>query len=390
MQPIDFDLRPFIVIWEPTRACDLACVHCRAAAQPRPSPWELTTAEGLELIDQVAALQPRVFVITGGDPLKRSDVYRLIEYASLRGLHPALTPSATPLLTSCAIDQLKEAGLSRLAVSLDGSTAAIHDGVRRVAGSFDRTIDAILHARAIGIPVQINATVMRANLDDLPNLIELAGTLDIAMLSVFALVPTGRGKASDMITAEEFEKLFALLHETSQRVSFGIKTTEAMHYRRFVLQRRAEENGFSIRDLIDPASGTIDPSALFITDTRRPPIGIENNTIPRAPRGVNDGKGFVFISHLGDVYPSGFLPLAAGNIRKEKLSAIYRHSDLFVSLRDSSLLKGKCGVCEFRELCGGSRARAYALTGDAFASDPLCVYQPASANAQRAVVSQGM
>lgn len=288
---IDFDLRPCVVIWEPTRACDLACVHCRAAAQPLPSPWELTTEEGLELIDQVAALQPRVFVITGGDPLKRFDVYRLIEYASLRWLHPALMPSATPLLTSCAIDQLKEAGLSRLAVSLDGSTAAIHDGVRRVAGSFDRTIDAILHARAIGIPVQINATVVRANLDDLPNLIELADTLDIAMLSVFALVPTGRGKASAMITAEEFEKLFALLHETSQRVSFGIKTTEAMHYRRFVLQRRAEENGFSIRDLIDPASGTIDPSALFITDTRRPPIGIESNMIPRAPRGVNDGKG---------------------------------------------------------------------------------------------------
>lgn len=376
---IDFNLRPFVVIWEPTRACDLACFHCRAAAQSRRSAFELSTEEGFRLIDQIADLGPRVFVITGGDPLKRDDLYELVSYARDRGLQPALTPSATPLLTTQAIDSLARAGVSRLAVSIDGSRAEIHDSYRGVPGSFDLTVRAIRHAREIGLPVQINATVTRRNLGDAPSMITLFESLDIAMLSVFVLVPTGRARSIDMLTAEQLEQLFALLYETSKRVSFDIKTTEAMHYRRYVLQRRAEEKGFSIRELIDPATGTIDPSTLFISESRRPePIGIGVQPNTRAPRGVNDAKGFVFISHIGDVYPSGFLPLSAGNVRRHRLAEIYRHSELFLELRDSSALKGKCGICEFRDLCGGSRARAYALTGDVLAADPLCAYQPVS------------
>jgi AdoMet-dependent heme synthase len=339
---VDFNVRPFVVIWENTRACDLSCVHCRAAAQPRRSQFELTTEEGYRLIDDVAALQPRVFVITGGDPLKREDTYDFIAYAKEKGLEPALTPSATPLLTEGAISRMKRRGLARLAISLDASRADLHDTFRRVPGSFDLTISAIRAAGREGIPVQINTTVTRRTIDDLPHMVELLENLGIAMWSVFFLVPTGRGKKGDLVTPEAVEQLFGFLYETSKRVPFAIRTTEAMHYRRYVKQQL----GYL-------------------------PTG-------RAPQGINEGKGFVFVSHIGDVYPSGFLPLKGGNVRQQSLGDIYRTSKLFIALRDSSNLKGKCGVCEFRDLCGGSRARAWAMTGDVFGADPLCTYVPAA------------
>lgn len=378
-EAVDFNVRPFVVIWENTRACDLACVHCRAAAQPRRSQFELTTAEGMELIDQVAELGPRVFVITGGDPLKREDTYDLIQHARERGLEPALTPSATPLLTEAAISRMKRHGLARLAVSLDASTAELHDDFRRVKGSFDITLRAVRAAKREGIPVQINTTVTRRTIDDLPRMVALLTELGIAMWSVFFLVPTGRGKRSDLVTPETVEHLFGFLYETSMRAPFAVRTTEAMHYRRYILQRMAAASGQSIDDLRDARTGLVDASTLFLQHGGRSmPLGVQQQgaAISRSPRGVNEGKGFVFISHIGDVFPSGFLPLKAGNVRHQRLGEIYRSSDLFVSLRDNGNLKGKCGRCEFRELCGGSRARAWAVTGDVFESDPLCVYQP--------------
>lgn len=360
MEPrFDFDERPFIVIWETTQACDLACVHCRACAQPLRNSLELSTDEARRLIDEVAALQAPVFVLTGGDPLKRPDIFELVEYASSHGVRISLTPSATPLLTREAIHKLKHCGLARLAVSLDGPTAEIHDAFRRVAGSYQWTLDAVRWAREIGLPVQINTTITRHNLQYLDTTIALLEQLDIVLWSVFFLVPTGRGSMIDLISAEEFERVFEKLYETSRRVTFDIKSTEAQHYRRFLLQRRTEEKrkgkGHSLA--VPIGMGTADG-------------------IGRAPRGINDGKGFVFISHLGEVFPSGFLPVSAGNVRKQSLTELYRHSPLFTSLRDSSNLKGKCGVCEFREICGGSRARAYALTGDPFAEEPCCIWQP--------------
>jgi radical SAM protein len=379
---VDFNVSPFVVIWENTRACDLSCVHCRAAAQPKRSQFELTTEEGFNLIDDVAAMKPRVFVITGGDPLKREDTYDMIRYAKDRGLEPALTPSATPLLTEGAVARMKSHGLSRLAVSLDASTAAPHDSFRRVNGSFDITIRAIQAAAKVGIPVQVNTTVTRRTIDDLPNMVSMLIDLGIAMWSVFFLVPTGRGKRGDLVTPEGVEHLFAFLYETSKKVSFAIRTTEAMHYRRYTLQRLAIEGGYRIESLRDPVTGLIDASTLFLGHGGAMPLGVksqgasQSGAIPRAPRGVNEGKGFVFISHIGDVFPSGFLPLKAGNVKEQSLSEIYRSSELFLSLRDSSRLKGKCGRCEFRELCGGSRARAWSMTGDVFESDPLCEYQP--------------
>lgn len=379
---IDFNVSPFVVIWESTRACDLSCVHCRAAAQPRRSQFELTTEEGYKLIDDIALLKPRVFVITGGDPLKREDTYDFIEYAKSRGLEPSLTPSATPLLTDGAIARMKRRGLARLAISLDASRADLHDEFRRVPGSFDLTLNAIRAARREGIPVQINTTVTRRTIDDLPQIVDLLEDLGIVMWSVFFLVPTGRGKQADLVTPEAVEQLFGFLYDTSKRVPFAIRTTEAMHYRRYMLQRMAAERHESIDNLLDPKTGLIDASTLFLQNgPRTMPLGVQAQTgaIGRAPRGVNEGKGFVFISHLGDVYPSGFLPLKAGNVKRESLGDIYRSSDLFTGLRDSNNLKGKCGICEFRDLCGGSRARAWAMTGDVYASDPLCTYMPVGA-----------
>lgn len=335
---IDFNISPFVVIWENTRACDLACVHCRAAAQPLRNRFELTTDEGFRLIDQIAELQPKVFVLTGGDPLKREDTYAFIQYARRQGLEPSLTPSATPLLTEEAVTKMKEHGLGRMAVSLDASNAAAHDDFRRVPGSFDLTLRAIRAASREAIPVQVNTTVTRRTIADLPNMVPLLEDLGISMWSVFFAVPTGRAKTTDLVSAAEVEELFGFLFETSKRVPFAIRTTEAMHYRRYVVQH----------------GGTM-------------PLG----------RGINEAKGFVFISHIGDVYPSGFLPLKAGNVKQQPLGDIYRTSKLFVDLRDSSNLHGKCGRCEFRDLCGGSRARAWSMTGDVFGSDPLCAYQPA-------------
>ena len=353
----DFNERPFIVIWEMTQACDLACVHCRASALPRRNPLELSTDEARRLIDEVAALQVPVFVLTGGDPLKRPDVFDLVEYASSHGVRISLTPSATPLLTEQAIGRLKRCGLARLAVSLDGPTAAIHDAFRRVAGSYDWTLQAVRAAHGVGLPVQINTAITRHNLDQLDVMISLLEQLDIVLWSVFFLVPTGRGSNIDLISAEEFEQVFEKLYETSRRVRFDIKSTEAQHYRRFLLQRRTEAK----------RRGQT-PPPIFGTGS--------SDGIGRAPRGINDGKGFMFVSHLGEVFPSGFLPLSAGNVRKQSLANIYRNSPLFVALRDTANLKGKCGVCEFREICGGSRARAYALTGDAFAEEPCCIWEP--------------
>ena len=374
----DFNVSPFVVIWENTRACDLACVHCRAAAQPRRSQFELTTEQGFRLIDEIAEMKPKVFVLTGGDPLKREDTYDLIAYAKQRGLEPSLTPSATPLLTEEAVVTMKQRGLSRMAVSLDASSADLHDEFRRVPGSYDITLRAIREAKRQDIPVQVNTTVTRRTIADLPRMVSLLEELQIVMWSVFFLVPTGRAKSSDVVSAEEVESLFGFLYETSKRVRFSIRTTEAMHYRRYMLQRMSAERGLPIGALRDPATGLIDASTLFLQHGPRAiPLGIEPGAVSRAPRGVNEAKGFVFVSHIGDVYPSGFLPLKAGNVKTESLAEIYRSSKLFVSLRDNRNLHGKCGRCEFRELCGGSRARAWSMTGDVFGADPLCMYQPA-------------
>ncbi len=344
----DFDLRPLLVIWEMTQACDLNCIHCRADARPKRHPLELSTAEAFHLVDQIAVMRVPLFVLTGGDPLKRPDLLPIVQYACQRNVRTSLTPSATPLLTRDAVFELKKSGLMRLALSLDGSSAELHDGFRGVAGSYKQTLDAVGWCHEAALPVQINTTMSRYNLDDLDNLIELLSSLGVVLWSVFFLVPTGRAQFRQMLSPEEHERVFTKLYSASKRLKFHIKTTEGQHYRRYVLQQKARE----------------------------PNTRSENELIDRAPNGVNDGKGFVFVSHIGEVYPSGFLPLSAGNVLYEPLPEIYRNSALFVSLRDTSQLKGKCGRCEFKEICGGSRARAYAVTRDPLAEEPCCAYMP--------------
>lgn len=366
---LNYDETPFLAIWEVTQSCDLTCKHCRAAAQPLPHPDELTNAEGKALIDQIAAMHIPIFVFTGGDPLKRKDVFELIRYASDKGVHVAITPSATPLLTREAIFKLKEAGLVRLGISLDGSTPEIHDTIRGLPGSWARTVQAIEWANEAGIPIQVHSTISRHNAHDLDNLCNLFEKMSIVMWNVFFLVPVGRGQLADLLSGEEFEQVFGKIYELSQRVSFQIKTTEAMHYRRFLLQNNLQERRMG--------HGHGHPhAAAHAYEPGAPTADARTRNMGWATRRVNDGKGFMFISHIGHVYPSGFLPVFAGNIRETPLAEIYREAPIFKSLRDTAKLEGKCGACEYKEICGGSRARAYALTGDPLAQEPCCIYQP--------------
>lgn len=363
MPKLDFNTSPFIVIWEVTQACDLACMHCRADARPLRDPNELTTEQGYGLIDDIKGFGSPLMVFTGGDPLKREDIFDLITYSVGKGLRTTVSPSVTPMLTTEALKGIKRCGVSRIAISMDGSTSRIHDSFRGVEGSFARTIEALSTCVSLQIPLQINTTVTRRNIDDLQNIANTIKGYSPALWSVFFLVPTGRGKVEDEITPEEYESVFEFMYEVSRTMPFDVKSTEAPHYRRYVLQRQIEERR---------------------SNTARAPAvpRITADVIGRAPAGINDGKGFVFISHHGDVFPSGFLPLSGGNVKDTSIVDIYRDSALFTEIRDYKLLKGKCGVCEYRNICGGSRARSYALTGDYMASEPYCVYIPPAHSAK--------
>jgi AdoMet-dependent heme synthase len=378
---INYDESPFLAIWEVTQSCDLACKHCRAAAQPIAHPDELTHAEGLALIDQIADLHIPIFVFTGGDPLKRKDLFDLIRYAASKNVHVAVTPSATPLLTREQIQNLRDAGVVRLGISLDGSTPEIHDAFRGLPGAWSRTIKAVEWANEAGLPIQVHTTVSRHNVHDLDNLCDLFEKLAIVMWNVFFLVPVGRGQLNDLLSGEEFEQVFGKIYELSRRANFQIKTTEAMHYRRYLLQHNLEERRMghgSARAVLplrqEPERMGHPQQAAYEAGT--PTADPSARNMGWATRRVNDGKGFVFISHVGNVYPSGFLPIHAGNIRQTPLGEIYRNAPIFKALRDSKRLEGKCGACEYKEICGGSRARAYALTGDPLAQEPCCIYHP--------------
>jgi len=371
---IDYDESPFLAIWEVTQSCDLACKHCRAAAQPIAHPDQLSHEESKNLIDQIADMHIPIFVFTGGDPLKRPDVYDLIRYGASKGVQIALTPSATPLLNREAIFKLKEAGLVRLGISLDGSTPEIHDNFRGLPGAYARTIQAIEWAGEAGIPIQVHTTISRHNAHDLDNLCNLFEKLNIVMWNVFFLVPVGRGQLDDLLSGEDFERVFGKIYELSQRANFQIKTTEGMHYRRYLLQHNLEERKMGHGHLGAAHPGSNPAPAAYNPGTPTTDVATRNHSW--ATRRVNDGKGFMFISHTGNVYPSGFLPIHAGNIRETPLADIYRNAPIFKALRDTKQLEGKCGACEFKEICGGSRARAYALTGDPLAQEPCCIYQP--------------
>ncbi len=340
--------RPFIVIWEVTRACALACRHCRAEAIPRRDPRELNAEESLRLLDQVARAGPKVFVLTGGDPMMRPDLLDLIASATERGLHVSMSPSATPRFVKGDLCRFRDVGLQRVSLSIDGASRDTHDRFRGVQGTWHRTMESIGAAREAGIEVQINTTITRQNLGEFDGFVSLLDEIKPSLWSVFLLVPTGRAQSADLVTGEELEGLFERLYELCRRLPFPIKTTEGPHYRRVAFQQ-----------------------------WRQNPQSPRPSLLP-----VNDGNGFVFISHIGEIQPSGFLPLTAGNVRRQELIDVYRDSRIFRELREADLLKGKCGRCEFRTICGGSRARAYQMHGDYLAEEPLCIYQPPPAGTE--------
>ena len=346
-----FARAPMLVYWETTLSCGLACRHCRATAIPDRSPDELTTDEGVALLDAITGFgrpYPHV-VLTGGDPLRRPDLEDLVAAATERGIGASLAPAVTPDMTFERLAALKAAGIQTMSLSIDGSDAARHDAFRGVAGTFDLTIHAVDWVHRIGLPLQINTLVTDETLLDLPAMYELMGRLGIIRWSLFFLIAIGRGTGLQEITPAESERLNHWLYDLSRDAPFAIKTTEATHYRRVAIRRMRDEG--------------LDDAAIAAT-----PVG--------RGFGVRDGNGIMFVAHTGTVYPSGFLPLATGNVRGDDIVTLYRTHPVFVSLRDVTTFKGRCGCCEYREVCGGSRARAFAATGDVLETDPLCPYVP--------------
>lgn len=362
--------RPFIVIWEVTRACALACLHCRADAIPRRDPRELDTAAGRALLEQVAAFgrpYPLV-VLTGGDPFERPDLTDLVAYGTSLGLSVSVSPSVTPRLTPEVLGRLADAGARAVSVSLDGATAATHDAFRGIPGVYAATVDALAAVKDAGLRLQVNTTVTAGNVRELPDVLRLVLDAGASLWSVFFLVPTGRGDRLGPLTATRTEEVLHWLHDVSDIVP--VKATEAAHYRRLAMQRAG----------LDDVDAVFPPGPLRTWLRARTAEVLAGATVrrrpPRAPMDVGSGRGFVFVDHLGDVYPSGFLPQHAGSVRTTPLDVVYRESPLLRRLRDPGALGGRCGRCEFRDVCGGSRSQAHAASGDASAEDPTCSWQP--------------
>ena len=351
---VDFNKAPFTIAWEVTHACAYACKHCRANAQHHPHPDELTTEEAFRLIDRFAAFGSPILIFTGGDPMMRRDLFELIAYATEKGLRCSLTPTATALPTVERLTKAKEAGIRRIALSLDAPRPAVHDDFRGVAGSWQRTMNILHNAHEVGLSVQVNTTVTRFNVDILDEMLPFIEEVDAVQWSVFFLVPTGRAQADWIISAEEHERVFNWLYDLSKTAPFDIKGTAAPMYRRVAIERKRAETG--AKEVSFQGAGF-----QYADGLNRP------------RKGVNDGNGFLFISHLGEIQPSGFLPITAGNVRTDDVVEIYRNHPLFKDLRNYEKLEGPCRTCPYRDVCGGQRGRAYGLTGNYMASDPACI-----------------
>lgn len=351
--PRDFARTPLNIYWEMTQACALACRHCRAEAVPTPHPFELTFPESVEFLKQIPEFgdpMPQL-ILTGGDPLARADLYEIIDEARKLGIGVSITPAATPALTRDVLVRLQQHGVEGLGLSLDAPTAEQHDAIRGVPGTFDRTMQAIQWAKEIGMPLQVNTLVAEETAPHVTAVYELLKPYNVARWSLFFLISVGRGKVLQPLPAAEAEKLMAWIYETSRQAPFAVATTEAPSYRRVALERMRAE-GFTGEQI--------------------------KRTATYRGFGIRDGHGIMFVSNTGDICPAGFLPLVAGNVKRDRVVDIYRDSPLFRSLHDPTQFEGRCGLCEYRVLCGGSRARAYEATGSPLGSDPLCEYEPGS------------
>lgn len=339
-----------LVAWEVTRSCNLSCVHCRAAAMDKPYADELTTEEGLRLLDAIATLGSPIVILTGGEPLLRPDIFDLAAHGNALGLRMTMAPNGT-LVTPEAARRMKEVGIQRISISLDGADAASHDTFRQVPGAFEGALKGIRHAKEADLPFQINTTITALNLKELPRIQELAVNLGAVAHHIFLLVPVGRGKTLEeqAINAEQYEQTLHWFYEQRDKVPLQLKATCAPHYYR-ILRQRARQEGRSV-------------------DAQT--FGLDAMT-----RGCLGGTGFCFISHVGQVQPCGYLELNCGNVRQESFPRIWEHSEVFQKLRNFKALEGKCGRCEYVRVCGGCRARAYEATGNYMAEEPLCLYEP--------------
>ncbi|MFQ5683104.1 MAG: TIGR04053 family radical SAM/SPASM domain-containing protein [Candidatus Binatia bacterium] len=351
--PYVYSKAPFLIYWELTRACDLACRHCRAEAIAERSMEELSTSEAQALLEKISGFGGRGphLVLTGGDPLKRPDFFELLEYGARLGLNMSVAPSGTNALTREVFRRFRACGVQSISLSLDGSSAEKHDGFRGVPGCFAQTVQAAHLARKESLGLQINTLVTGETETDLSKIYRTVGGLGLMRWSLFCLIQVGRGQGLKEMTPDQCERIHNWLYDLSKEAPFAVATTEAPHYRRVALTRmRAEGMPFA--------------------KIRETPVG--------RGFGIRDGNGVMFISHNGDIYPSGFVPLVAGNVRAANIVDIYRGSEVFTTVRQTSHFKGRCGRCEFSEICGGSRARAYAKSGDPLETDPLCAYEPKS------------
>jgi AdoMet-dependent heme synthase len=355
---------PRVVAWEVTRACPLACIHCRAEAQKDPDPRQLTTQEGFGLLENIASMGgPTVVILTGGEPLTRSDIFDLAEFGTRHGLHMVTSPDDGRLLTPETVARLKASGIHRISFSLHYPDAEENDFFARTPGAFAAAMQGLANLRAGDLPFQINTTVTRRNADRLPQMYDLVRSLEPVTWDLFFLIPTGRARMmqADEMPPDQYERTLNWLYDLQATAPFPVKQTCAPHFRRVERQRVRADGG-------DERNGKHHSQHFGASDyTHRHSAG---------SRGCMSGNGFVFVSHIGDVQGCGYLPLVAGNVRETPFSEIYGTSPLFLDLRDASKLAGKCGICEYKQICGGCRARAYAATDDYLDEEPYCAYEP--------------
>jgi len=343
-----------LVAWETTRNCNLACIHCRASATQGPFSEELDTAASFRLLDQIAQVGKPIIILTGGEPLLRTDIFDIVKYGTGKGLRMVMAPNGT-LITENIAKQMADSGIRRISISLDGANRESHDKFRGVDGAFEGALRGIRLAKDAGIEFQINTTITKTNLYEIPKIQDLAVKLGAVAHHIFLLVPTGRGKyiVDQEITATEYERTLNWFYDQKEKTPLQLKATCAPHYYR-ILRQRAKQEGKSIT--------------------------FKNHGMDAMTRGCLGGTGFCFISHRGIVQPCGFLDVNCGDITQTSFADIWNRSDIFLSLRNFDELKGKCGACEFKKVCGGCRARAYEATGDFLAEEPLCGYQPVLKN----------
>lgn len=341
-------IKPRLIAWEITGACNLACEHCRGSSTEKPDPDELSTDEAFHLIDEIVDFAKPILILSGGEPLMRDDVYEIAQYGTDKGLRVVLATNGTAMTADVA-HRLKDAGIARISVSIDGADAETHDAFRGMPGAFDGAIRGISEILAAGISLQINTTISRKNIDQIPKILDLSIGLGADALHIFLLVPTGRGREEDEIPPDEYERILNWFYDQRNTAGIQLKATCAPHYFR-IMRQRAKEEGVT--------------------------VSVETHGFEAMTKGCLAGTGFCFISRTGGVYPCGYLPVLAGDIREADFKEIWDHAKVFEDLRDESRLKGKCGICGYKRVCGGCRARAYAATGDYLAEEPYCIYSP--------------